>query len=166
MPDVSSAAYTHYSDCSYHDYPDSAISDNNPSTYVQGCHYIAIDLGIGNAQILGWIRIAVLNSAAKTAMNNSLFQGSNDSTNGSDGTWTTLHTILSSELVDSGFSNEIAVTLSIGYRFFRISGLPAGSSIVICEWELLQSQQARKCYLHARRDRMNIKGVSTQNSLA
>jgi len=126
--DLTSSGLTHYSD----GVSSSNISDNSTSTYVQYYTYIAVDLGSGNAQAIGSLRLYISTAGNITAVNGRTLYGSNDSTNGVDGTWTPIYTTPSSGAA-AGW-NEFTVSSS-AYRWYKIDGPNDGSAI--WEWELL-----------------------------
>jgi len=97
-------------------------------------------------------------------MKNFTLQGSNDNVN-----WRILLTDLVPNTANPGQWESFNVLPSkVPYRYFKINGTDSWSTrnyLQIYEIELY-GYSVKQNYLHARRDRMNMKGVSTQNSLA
>ena len=123
-------------------YTDSAsdatfMSDNDLSTYIQNFTYLAIELSVPRK--VHRLRIGMYSSLSKTELIGKEFQGSNDSTNGSDGTWETLLTFTSKNLgsVQSipKFSNLMDVEKTGLYKWYRITG-NANNNNVVTQWEL------------------------------
>lgn len=88
---IESSRYKHYNgNISYHERAP-ILSDgvDSPYLYLNGyCPYAAIDFGASKA--IGGIRIESDENLSGTNAENLVFQGSNNSTDGGDGTWTEL----------------------------------------------------------------------------
>ena len=119
------------------------MADDVLSTYCQRMTYIAVDLG--SAAKIIHLRVATHNSTSlnQVKADQPFFQGSNNSTNGSDGTWTNI-VQLTSDLwfipgsypgfaLDENFANENS------YQWYRINGLYNGTSTVLNEWEMFEA---------------------------
>lgn len=79
--------------------------------------WLGYDLGVGNAAIVTSYK--VFDSSGNTRNpTNWQFQGSNDSTNGSDGTWDTLDTKTGADFTSG--SVEATFANSTAYRFYRL----------------------------------------------
>jgi len=118
------------------------LIDGNLSTYCQNMSYLAIDLGSTGATVVTKIQVAVHSALADFTFVDAspTFQGSNDSTNGGNGLWTTLITIDATlqGVPDSypGFGNEITIDNSTSYRWYRLNGLTKTNNTVLNEWKL------------------------------
>jgi len=119
------------------------MADDVLSTYCQRMTYIAVDLG--SAAKIIHLRVAIHNALAlnQVKADEPFFQGSNNSTNGSDGTWTDI-VQLTSDLwfipgsypgfaLDENFANENS------YQWYKISGLYNGNHTVLNEWEMFEA---------------------------
>ena len=138
MGNLANPSLTHYSDSSYNDYPDTAISDGNLTTYVQCMSWISINLG--SPKILSLLRIAVPNNYARGAFGGAVFQGSNNSTDGLNGDWTILYTFYyPDDLINGTFGPFLTLPGTTAYKFYGISGLTGAlGRRIILEWELIE----------------------------
>jgi len=89
----SGSAYPHYAN--NNGGSPSNMSDGDLETYCQGMTYLAVDFGAENEQVINFMKICVLDEAASDRIysNNPTIEGSNDSTNGTDGSWDVLATV-------------------------------------------------------------------------
>lgn len=137
-----SAGLAHFTDASQSGHTTgSAGSDGDTATYVQTLSYWAFDLGAGITRKATKLRVHCLNGYAATSFINGgagKFQGSNDSTNGSNGTWQDICAL--GDFITANGSGWFETTTMAGtntsYRFFRLSGLPGNSNTVITEVEV------------------------------
>jgi hypothetical protein len=95
-----------------------------------------------------------------SVMNTWKLYGSND-----DNTWVELDSQTSISWATAEMKTFTLATPSAPYQYFKIEGSSPQYSCAIGELELLEHVVAPVCYLHARRNRMDIKGVSTQDQL-
>jgi len=138
MADVTSALLAHYTDASQPGQTDGTYcSDNDTGTYIQKFSYVAIDYGAGNAKTVTMLKTYSLNASAKTELQAGTFYGSNDSTNGVDGSWTSLTTLAALD-VDTGW-DETAFANTTAYRWYKIAGLGNVVNCVLCEWEMWET---------------------------
>lgn len=137
--DLTSISYTHYANNGYGDPLN--MSDNNLSTYCQQYTYCAIDFGSGNEKIISKARFAVHNSTALATILGQEFQGSNDSTDGSDGTWDNLITFTAGNFGTPpsypGFGNWITISGADTYQMYRLTGEYITNNVTN-EWEMLE----------------------------
>jgi hypothetical protein len=130
-------SYTHYANNQYG--ASANLKDNSLTTYCQSMTYCAVNCT--TSQSVSSIKIAVHNSTARGNLcsGSVKFQGSNNSTNGVDGTWTDLVTITSTNYGTPasypGYGNEISISSPGYYTWYRISGLAQNTSTVINEWQ-------------------------------
>lgn len=174
-----SSGKTHYSDNGFGS--PANMADDNLATYCQQMSYVSVS---GINDIVSRLRLAVHNTTArnKLASDEPIFQGSNNSTNGSDGSWTTIMTINASDVgtpsypgwaVDKEFTNN---TL---YDWYRLSGITKNNENVYNEWELfscepsfyfsgyvyeLGSTVSRKLYLYKRDDGSLINSTTSSGN--
>ncbi len=137
--DFTSSSFTHFADNTIG--TPSNISDDNTGTYVQNFTYCAIDMGSSNEKFAVRMRLHLLNSPAKTNFIGATFQGSNNSTDGTDGSWTTFVTFDSSNLGTPSYpdwGNYIEFTNNTLYRWYRINGTPANNNTLATEWEIFE----------------------------
>lgn len=126
--------------------------------------WLKLDIGAGNSKLLGSYGVAVNtipepNRAPKAWT----IEGSNDNSN-----WDVLDTVTNQTGWGSGetrtFNCDVAST---SYRYFMINVSENNGDAYLEVGELyLYEYELPPCYLHARRDRLNMKGVSTQNAQA
>ncbi len=134
--DYTSISYTHYTDASNPPYTNGIyVSDDDiVNTYIQRFTYIAIDFGAGNEKIVYRLMLYILNSYARDNLRQGTFKGSNNSTNGIDGNWTTL-TTLASLTWPAGWDKVDFVNIT-PYRWYKIDGTPNSNNTVLMEWAL------------------------------
>ena len=134
--DYTSTSYTHYTDASNPPYTNGIyVSDDDiVNTYIQRFTYIAIDFGAGNEKIVYRLMLYILNSYARDNLRQGTFKGSNNSTNGIDGNWTTL-TTLASLTWPAGWDKVDFVNIT-PYRWYKIDGTPNSNNTVLMEWAL------------------------------
>jgi len=89
--------YTHYANNSGGD--PSNMSDGDLTTYCQGMTYLAVDFGAGNEKVVHFMKLCATdaNASNRIITDTPDIEGSNDSTDGSDGTWDSLGTIGTTE---------------------------------------------------------------------
>ena len=119
-PDVTSNTYDHYTDSGF---PGSNISDNSTGTRIDTFTCIAIDLGVANEKIAKVLQWYTLNQTTFDTTKVGLFQGSNDSTNGVNGTWTTLTSLSGSTTFEGGFPNYSYVTFENNNSYRWLGGM-------------------------------------------
>jgi len=168
--DITSTSLTHYTDSGS---TATNISDNNNATFVQTMTYIAVALG-RSAKV--WKLRLNFNGTQgwADAMNGRKFQGSNDSTNGTNGTWTDLVTLAS---LGANWTDFVLASPDY-YTMYRLTGGGTGSDIY-CEWELYEvegegtynilraplqridhlTQALPQCRVHLKNNTQRIKGV-------
>lgn len=122
------------------------LEDGDLATYVQAFTYCCGDFG--EAFKLKTFRFAVHNSTAWGAITGKKLQGSNDTTNGSDGTWTDLYTFDASTLTAPASypgwcQDTIEINATTAYRYYRLTG-GNQTSEVWNEWELISSDLRKK----------------------
>ena len=135
---------THYSD---NDFGAPAnMADDNLATYCQSMSYVSVDLS--SNYTVSRIKLAVHNATVRTQLisDEPIFQGSNNSTNGSDGDWTTIMTIGGSD-VDTpgsypGWVVDKEFTNSISYNWYRLSEITKTVNNVYNEWEMFECEDA------------------------
>lgn len=134
---------THYAD---NDFGAPAnMADDDTSTYCQKMTYVAVDLGSGVTKTIRRLRLAVHNTGARTQLmsDNPTFQGSNNSTDGSDGDWTTITTVEDVDIVVAksypGWVVNKEFQNGIGYRWYRLNGLSDNTNNIINEWEMAEA---------------------------
>lgn len=113
------------------------LEDRNTTTYVQQFTYCCGDF-VTPFQ-LSEFRIATHNSTSYSAMMGLKLQGSNDTTDGSNGTWADLVTFNTTNfpapVTYPGWSPMMEVNAATAYKYYRVTGT-GSSSTVMNEWEL------------------------------
>lgn len=132
--------------------------DANPATYGGGyATWWKIDVGAAGV----CIQAATIKNYSPYGMNAFKIQGSANGT-----TWVDIY---SGSCADNSNVQSFSFTLSNVYRYFRILVSTFYNPPYLMIYEITLSGYTTPPlynYLHARRDRMNMKGVSSQNSLA
>jgi hypothetical protein len=137
--DLSDENFDHYSDVATSGEPrDVSTNDLGPADGIQNFTYVAMDFGFANAQEIERIRLYFPNSFAFDNVNDGDLEGSNNSTDGSDGDWTTLVALsgLSAPGGYPGWTGYLEFTNTTAYRWIRINGTPPNNNTVLIEWEL------------------------------
>jgi hypothetical protein len=135
-------AYDHYSDNAAG--TANNVSDNNlnevADANIQNFSYNAIDLGAGNEQAIVRIRFYFYNGFAPPYIMraNAFFQGSNNSTDGTDGDWTNLVELdeLTVPGAYPGWTSWEIFANTTQYQWYRNSGCLPNNNTVLVEWEL------------------------------
>ena len=128
---------THYSNNAFGS--PSYMQDDNLATYCQSMSYISVD---GVDEKVASLKLAVHNSTALAALksDNPVFQGSDNSTNGSDGDWTTITTLTDDDIFTPtsypGWAVDKVFTNDISYSWYRLSGITQITNNVYNEWEM------------------------------
>jgi len=140
---------------------------NDVATYSSGSawevvtsypHWISYDLGSGVSKCVAQYTIQPYSVYFPTAWK---FQGSNNNTD-----WTDLDTQTGQSFSSSEKKTYNSFLNSTYYRYYRWYFTGGKADLVILELEAMELMYPDPaCYLHARRDRLNMKPVSTQNSL-
>lgn len=131
---------THYSDGVNID----NVHDGFLSTYAENMTYLAVNVGedVYDTSTISYYSIAVPDVAAFNQIEVDLptLQGSDDSTNGADGTWTTLSTISFDDWNHTGaypgFCAPIKLEAEQDYEWYRLIGLSGVADNKISHWNL------------------------------
>jgi len=125
--------------------------------------WLRIDFGLVSAKwcVMGY-SLTIYNNTNEGPKNFKL-QGSNDAI-----AWTDVDTRVNITW-SATYQMQTFVCNSpspVAFRYYQLNVSAVGSGSYTSLYEVeMWGQPARKCYLHARRDRMNMGGVSTQNQL-
>lgn len=140
--------------------------DDNTATYYQNYNEVPClaqyDLGEGVTKVAAkyTIQISIYPQYPPAAWR---FEGSNDGIN-----WTTLDEQSGVSWSEAYEKHEYLISNTTAYRYYRWYFTAPSNAICIAEFEAMESSGPTIAdpanYLHARRDRMNMKGVSLQNS--
>lgn len=140
-------------------YPAANAFDDNASSYwaiypYSGEHWCKYDLGVGQGKAAR--QYAYSRGSYGSYLTDWKFQGSNDDSN-----WDDLDE-QSGQVCNVGEKKYYSIGNVTAYRYYRwlITGC-SSNDLGVSEFEIFADLP--KCYLHARRDRFNLKPVSTQN---
>ena len=137
--DLADENLNHYSDVATTGVPSDA-SDNDVNTPLQKFTYVAMDFGASVTHDVTKFRLYFGNSFAyNNVCGNGDLQGSNNSTDGTDGDWTTvLDLSLMTPPSYPGWTPYEEFTNGTNYRWYKIAGTPFDNNTVIGEWELFE----------------------------
>lgn len=133
---------SHYSNNTGGSGPNDMADDDISSAALQNFSYIAVDLSA--PRTVERLRVALHNSYSLTQQQSAepWFQGSNNSTDGSDGDWDNITQLTSGKwtapgsypgwCLDEIFSNATA------YKWYRINGTNQHNNNVMNEWEMFE----------------------------
>lgn len=140
-------------------YPAASAFDDSPTTYwavypYAGEHWCKYDLGAGREQVARQYSYA--RGSYGSYLTDWKFQGSNDDTN-----WDDLDA-QTGQVCDAGVTKLYSIGNTTAYRYYRwlISGC-SSNDLGVAEFAIFADLP--KNYLHARRDRLNLRPISTQN---
>jgi len=153
--DVTSTSYTHFK--SPGDDASSTglagMSDNTDSNFGWHIHkpyplYAGLDFGSANKKTITKLRL----QSHGNPLRDFAFQGSQDSTTGTDGTWTTLYTGTQTERGERVWQEHI-ISNTNAYRWYRIrvdTDYIGQTGFAMYEWEMLESAgaNANKIYMY------------------
>jgi len=121
------------------------VQDGFLTTYAENMTWMAVNVGetLYDSTNIGQFSVAVPDQAAFDVLNGSFptLQGSDDSTNGIDGTWSNLHTIAPNDWNHSGdypgFTYQVDLADVHEYEWYRLLGLAgAVANNKILHWNL------------------------------
>jgi len=154
----------HYADNTAGDPQNVVDGSISTSTYCQGMHYIAVDLEEPIA--VNSFRVASynINTYNQLLIDKPYFQGSNDSTNGEDGTWYNLVQVTPSNHGSNSsfpsYSRNIIFLNTIAYRWYRLNGFAGTSNSILTEWEFYENTTLMNDYYST-----VLWGISTESDL-
>jgi len=138
MADITSDSFPH--GCNASAGACTNVSDNDlaPASNIQNYSYCAIDFT--DTYNVTEINLYLSNVFSRNNHVGITFEGSNNSTNGSDGDWDTLHTFSSGDLTYGGYPGwadaAITITNAEYYRWYRLNGVPKNNNSVLVEWTM------------------------------
>jgi hypothetical protein len=138
--EVTEASMNHYGVINTAGSPE-YLSDGLFVNPIQNFNWLAIDLGAANAKDVTRLRFYLANEFAETAFKNQVtFLGSNNTTDGTDGDWTTIISDMSSLTGPAtsypGWTNKLTFSNGVAYRWYKIVDATPGNNTVVYEWEL------------------------------
>lgn len=135
---------THYSNNNYG--AASNMADDDLGTYCQQMTYVSVS---GVNAVVSKLRLAVHNPSARTQLiaDEPIFEGSNNSTDGSDGDWFRITQITSGDVdlpgVYPGYVVDKEFVNNRVFSWYRLSGITNTTSNVYNEWEMFTDNRLK-----------------------
>jgi hypothetical protein len=119
------------------------LVDNDLATFIRQMTYWAVDLG--TSQIANKIQLAGSSAGlSQIKIDQPYLKGSNDSTNGVDGTWTNIVQLISALFrTPAGYPGWILdykFTNTTAYRWYKVSALANSLNNYYTEWKILKKK--------------------------